>query len=76
MKSQGKYQPLTYFQLMEVSLRELLMEKGLVTEEQLANAVEDMRRRTPERGLAHDLCSQSIVGHARAGEQGQLLAPQ
>ena len=50
MKAQGKYQPLTYFQLMEVSLRELLVEKGLVTEEQLANAVEDMRQRTPERG--------------------------
>jgi len=50
MKAQGKYQPLTYFQLMEVSLRELLVEKGLLTEEQLANAVEDMRQRTPERG--------------------------
>jgi nitrile hydratase subunit alpha len=50
MKAQGKYQPLTYFQLMEVSLRELLVEKGLVTEQQLANAVEDMRQRTPERG--------------------------
>jgi hypothetical protein len=47
MKAQGKYQPLTYFQLMEVSLRELLVEKGLVTEQQLANAVEDMRQRTP-----------------------------
>jgi nitrile hydratase len=50
MKAQGKYQPLTYFQLMEVSLRELLVEKGLVTEQQLANAVEDMRQRTPKRG--------------------------
>ncbi|HXM80743.1 MAG TPA: nitrile hydratase subunit alpha [Burkholderiales bacterium] len=50
MSDQGKYQPLTYFQLMEVSLRELLVEKGLVTEEQVANAVEDMRKRTPERG--------------------------
>ncbi len=50
MKAQGKYQPLTYFQLMEVSLRELLVQKGLVTEEQLANAVADMRQRTPERG--------------------------
>ena len=50
MKAQGKYRPLTYFQLMEVSLRELLVEKGLVTEEQLASAVEDMRQRTPERG--------------------------
>ncbi len=50
MKAQGKYRPLTYFQLMEVSLRELLVQKGLVTEEQLANAVADMRQRTPERG--------------------------
>jgi nitrile hydratase len=50
MKDQGKYQPLTYFQLMEVSLRELLVEKGLVTEEQVASAIEDMRKRTPERG--------------------------
>lgn len=50
MNDRGKYQPLTYFQLMEVSLRELLVEKGLITEEQVAATVEDMRRRTPERG--------------------------
>src|SRR5438477_9869673 len=50
MKDQGKYQALTYYQLMEVSLRELLVEKGLVTEQQVAATVEDMRRRTPERG--------------------------
>jgi nitrile hydratase len=47
---QGKYQPLSYFQLMEVSLRELLVEKGLLTEEQIRREVEDMRGRTPERG--------------------------
>ena len=47
---QGKYQPLTYFQLMEVSLRELLVEKGIVTEEEVSAEVEAMRRRTPERG--------------------------
>ena len=46
----GKYQPLSYFQLMEVSLRELLVEKGLLTEEQIRREVEDMRGRTPERG--------------------------
>src|SRR6059036_3849719 len=57
MKDQGKYQALTYFQLMEVSLRELLVEKGLVTEQQVANAVEDMRKRTPERGAR-------VVAHA------------
>jgi nitrile hydratase len=47
---QGTYRPLSYFQLMEVSLRELLVEKGIVTEEQVNATVEDMRRRTPERG--------------------------
>ena len=46
----GKYQPLSYFQLMEVSLRELLVEKGIVTEEAVQAEVEAMRRRTPERG--------------------------
>ena len=49
-EDQGPYRPLSYFQLMEVSLRELLVEKGIVTEEQVNAAVEDMRRRTPERG--------------------------
>lgn len=47
---QGKYQPLSYFQLMEVTLRELLVEKGIVTEEQVDREVEEMRGRTPERG--------------------------
>jgi nitrile hydratase len=46
----GKYQPLSYFQLMEVTLRELLVEKGIVTEEEVQAEVEAMRRRTPERG--------------------------
>ncbi|HEX6296507.1 MAG TPA: nitrile hydratase subunit alpha [Burkholderiales bacterium] len=46
----GKYERLSYFQLMEVSLRELLVEKGLLTEEQIRRQVEDMRARTPERG--------------------------
>ena len=50
MKDQGRYQPLSYFQLMEVSLRELLVEKGIVTDEQVNAEVEDMRRRGPERG--------------------------
>jgi nitrile hydratase len=50
MKDSGNYQPYSYFQLMEVSLRELLVEKGIVTEAQVAAAVEDMRERTPERG--------------------------
>lgn len=49
-EDQGPYRPLSYFQLMEVSLRELLVEKGIVTEEQVNATVEDMRKRTPERG--------------------------
>ncbi len=50
MKDAGPYQPYSYFQLMEVSLRELLVEKGIVTEELVAKTVEDMRSRSPERG--------------------------
>jgi nitrile hydratase len=50
MSEQGTYKPLTYFQLMEVSLRELLVEKGVLTQAQIEEAVEDMRNRTPERG--------------------------
>ena len=50
MKDPGSYQPYSYFQLMEVSLRELLVEKGIVTEAQVEAAVADMRARTPERG--------------------------
>ena len=52
MKSedQGRYQPLSYFQLMEVSLRELLVEKGVLTEEAISEEVAAMRARTPERG--------------------------
>jgi nitrile hydratase len=53
----GKYQPLSYFQLMEVSLRELLVEKGLLTEPQIQAEVENMRGRTPERGA-------KVVAHA------------
>jgi nitrile hydratase len=50
MKENGNYQPYSYFQLMEVSLRELLVEKGVVTEEQVAAAVQSMRDRTPRIG--------------------------
>jgi len=50
MSDQGKYRPLSYFQLMEVTLRELLVEKGLLTEEQVQREVEEMRARSPERG--------------------------
>lgn len=48
----GSYQPLSYFQLMEVSLRELLVEKGIVTEGEVQATLEDMRARGPERGAA------------------------
>ena len=50
MSDQGRYQPLSYFQLMEVSLRELLVEKGIVTDEQVNAEVAAMRARSPERG--------------------------
>ena len=50
MSEQGKYRPLSYFQLMEISLRELLVEKGILTSEQIQAEVENMRSRTPERG--------------------------
>ncbi|HEY5896967.1 MAG TPA: nitrile hydratase subunit alpha [Burkholderiales bacterium] len=50
MSDQGRYQPLTYFQLMEVSLRELLVEKGILNEQQIDEEVAAMRARTPERG--------------------------
>jgi len=49
-QDQGKYRPLSYFQLMEISLRELLVEKGIVTDAQVDAEVENMRSRTPERG--------------------------
>jgi nitrile hydratase len=46
----GRYRPLSYFQLMETSLRELLVEKGVVTEAEVAAEVEAMRKRGYERG--------------------------
>jgi nitrile hydratase subunit alpha len=49
-EDQGKYRPLSYFQLMEISLRELLVEKGLITNAQVDAEVENMRSRTPQRG--------------------------
>ena len=50
MKDQGRYQPLSYYELMEVSLRELLVEKGIVSDAEVQAEVEEMRRRSPERG--------------------------
>src|SRR5438270_12311638 len=50
MSDRGTYQPFTYYQLMETSLRELLVEKGIVTDEQVNAEVAAMRARQPERG--------------------------
>jgi nitrile hydratase len=52
MREAGRYQPYDYFQLMEVSLRELLVEKGIVTEDAIAGAMAEMRERGPGRGAA------------------------
>jgi len=51
-KAAGRYEPYAYFQLMEVSLRELLVEKGIVTDDAIAGAMAAMRARGPERGAA------------------------
>ena len=50
MKDQGTYQPYSYYQLMETSLRELLVEKGIVSDEAVNAEVTAMRGRQPERG--------------------------
>ena len=50
VNDKGNYQPFTYYQLMETSLRELLVEKGIVTDAQVSEEVAAMRARTPERG--------------------------
>ena len=50
MSDLGKYSPLTYFQLMEVSLRELLVEKGVVSDAEVDAVAADMKSRGPERG--------------------------
>ena len=52
MKDLGAYRPLDYFQLMEVSLRELLVEMGVVSDDAIACAMATMRERGPERGAA------------------------
>jgi len=57
MKDQGTYQPYSYYQLMETSLRELLVEKGIVSDEAVNAEVTAMRERQPERGS-------KVVAHA------------
>ena len=49
-EAKGSYRPLTPYQLMETSLRELLVEKGYLTDAQVDAEVAEMRNRTPERG--------------------------
>jgi nitrile hydratase len=41
---------LTYFRAMEVAVRELLIEKGILTADEVRRAVEDMDRRGPAQG--------------------------
>ena len=69
MSELGRYQPLSYFQLMEVSLRELLVEKGVLSDRQIDETVDDMRARGPERGAR-------VVAHAwtDAAYKRRLLA--
>ena len=69
MSDKGKYQPLSYFQLMEVSLRELLVEKGVLSEAEIEREVETMRSRGYERGSR-------VVARAwtDAAFKGRLLA--
>ena len=57
MNDPGPYRPLSYFQLMEISLRELLVEKGVVTEAEVACEVEAMRKRGYERGARVVACA-------------------
>ena len=61
MSDQGTYRPLSYFQLMEVSLRELLVEKGIFTDGQVrrdggGDAPAHARARRPRGGAGLDRC--------------------
>ena len=71
----GRYEPYNYFQLMEVSLRELLVEKGVVTEDAIAGAMRVMRERGPERGAAMVARAWTDPGYkARLLENGSRAA--
>jgi nitrile hydratase len=48
---------LTYYQAMEIAVRELLIEKGVLTADEVRRQVEDMDSRTPARGA-------QVVAHA------------
>ena len=49
--------PKTYYQLLEVAVRELLIEKGVITADDIRRSVEDMDSRGPEQGA-------QVVAHA------------
>jgi len=65
MSNLGRYRPLSYFQLMEVSLRELLVEKGVLSERQIDETVADMRARGPERGAKVVVRAWTDAGYKR-----------
>ena len=48
---------LTYYQVMEIAVRELLLDKGIFTADDVRRQVEDMDSRTPARGA-------QVVAHA------------
>ncbi|PRX29754.1 nitrile hydratase [Meinhardsimonia xiamenensis] len=45
-------EPLTYWQCMEIAMRELLIEKGVTTPEEIARQIEAMDARSPANGAA------------------------
>lgn len=49
--------PKTYYQFLEVAVRELLIEKGVITADDIRRSVEDMDSRGPEQGA-------QVVAHA------------
>ena len=49
--------PKTYYQFLEVAIRELLIEKGVITADDIRRSVEDMDSRGPEQGA-------QVVAHA------------
>lgn len=73
----GTYQPLTYYQMMEVSLRELLVEKGAITEAEVERAMGEIKARSPERGakmVAHawldaDYAARMLADGSKAAEE-------
>lgn len=49
---QDNDEPLTYWQTMEIAVRELLVEKGITTPAEIAAQIETMDARTPSNGAA------------------------